>query len=76
MSSIEIKMIHGQNIKADVNINRVVEDMGKIKTVTPGTKKRFLRYLTKGDYSECVEIAWAKQDEIDNIVDFVEHYKE
>ena len=75
MSEIEIKMLHGPNIKADIDINQVVADLGKIETVTKGTKKRFLRYLNAGDHAECVEIAWTKQDEIDNIIDFVRKYE-
>ncbi len=75
MSEIEIKMLHGPNIKADIDINQVVADIGKIETVTKGTKKRFLKYLNVGDYSSCVEIAWANQDEIDNIIDFVRKYE-
>ncbi len=75
MTQINIKMNLTSDIKTDVDINQVVADLGKIETLTKGTKKRFLKYLNAGDYSECVEIAWAKQDEIDNIIDFVRKYE-
>ena len=75
MSRIEIELMNHEKLVAEIDINRVVSDLGKIETLTKGTKKRFLKYLNAGMHDRCVEIAWAKQDKIDNIIDFVEHYK-
>ncbi len=75
MSKIEIELMNHEKLKADIDINQLVADLGKIETITEGTEKRFLKYLNAGDYSQCVEIAWAKQKEIDNIIDFVKKYE-